>query len=60
MAAEETGGVDAKGLEAMMGDLGDMDLGALMKDLDPETLKGLVEEGMKDPAIQEMVSEFTL
>ena len=59
MVTDEKGvaaGGGAGGLEAMLGDLGDMDLGALMKDLDPNTLQDLVAEGMKDPAIQEMVS----
>mmetsp|Transcript_33103 Transcript_33103/g.63540 ORF Transcript_33103/g.63540 Transcript_33103/m.63540 type:complete len:301 (-) Transcript_33103:118-1020(-) len=50
MEAEQAGGE----LESLMGDLGDMDLGALMKDLDPNTLQDLVKEGMKDPQIQEM------
>ena len=55
MAVEEKGG--AGGLEALLGDmdLGGMDLGALMKDLDPATLQELVMEGMKDPQVQEMV-----
>lgn len=58
MAADEKG-AGAGGLESLlgdMGDLGDMDLGALMKDLDPNTLQELVMEGLKDPQIQEMVS----
>jgi len=44
--------------DSMMGamDLNDMDLGALMKDLDPDTLQELVNEGMKDPQLQEMFS----
>ena len=56
MAVEEKGG--AGGLEALLGDidLGDMDLGALMKDLDPAMLQELVMEGLKDPQVQEMVS----
>lgn len=55
MAAERMGDDGgAGGLESLMGDLGDMDLGALMKDLDPNTLQELVMEGMKDPALQEM------
>merc|ERR1719491_167616 len=33
-----------------------MDLGALMKDLDPDTLSQLVKEGMKDPQLQDMFS----
>ena len=32
-----------------------MDLGALMKDLDPAMLQELVMEGLKDPQVQEMV-----
>lgn len=56
MAAEKMA-ADETGLEGMdLGALGDMDLGALMKDIDPNTLQELVMEGMKDPAIQEMVS----
>lgn len=45
------------GLEDLLGDmnLGDLDLGSLMKDLDPEVLQDLVMEGLKDPQIQEMV-----
>lgn len=39
-----------------MGDMGDMDLGALMKDMDPDMLQELVKEGMKDPQLQEMFS----
>ena len=52
MAAErmdgEKGGAVVGGLESMMGDLEGMDLGALMKDLDPNTLQELVQEGMKE------------
>ena len=57
MVAEKTGG-GAGGLESLLGDmdLENMDLGALMKDLDPATLQQLVMEGMKDPQVQEMVS----
>ena len=57
MATEKTGG-GAGGLESLLGDmdLENMDLGALMKDLDPATLQQLVMEGMKDPQVQEMVS----
>ena len=46
-------------LDSLLGDLnlGDLDLGALMKDLDPDALQELVKEGLKDPQIQEMVSE---
>lgn len=54
MEAEKRVGAAGGGLESMMGDLGDMDLGALMKDLDPNTLQDLVKEGMKDPQVQEM------
>ena len=48
------------GLESLLGDmdLGDMDLGALMQDLDPNMLQDLVKEGMKDPQVQEMVSDI--
>jgi hypothetical protein len=46
------GGGAAAGLQDM---LGDMDLGALMEGLDPNALQELIAEGMKDPAIQEMV-----
>lgn len=59
MAAEDkTVGAAGGGLESMLGDmdLGDMDLGALLKDLDPNTLQELVQEGMKDPQLQEMFS----
>lgn len=54
MEAEKLVGAAGGGLESMMGDLGNMDLGALMKDLDPNTLQDLVKEGMKDPQVQEM------
>lgn len=56
--ADEKKVVVGGGLGNMMGgmDLGDMDLGALMKDLDPDTLQELVKEGMKDPQLQEMFS----
>ena len=57
MAAERMAADDKKGAA---GALGDMDLGALMKDIDPNTLQELMMEGMKDPAIQEMVSVFLL
>ena len=59
MAADEKKG-GAGGLESLMGDmdLGDMDLGALMADLDPNTLQELVMEGLKDPQVQEMVSTY--
>lgn len=60
MAAERMAGdgAGAGGLESLLGDmnLGDMDLGALMKDMDPNMLQELVMEGMKDPQIQEMFS----
>jgi len=53
-AAVSVGG----GMEGMLGDLdlSDMDLGALMKDMDPSALQELVKEGMKDPQVQEMFS----
>eukprot|EP00984_Skeletonema_dohrnii_P023569 scaffold12655_cov157-Skeletonema_dohrnii-CCMP3373.AAC.8 len=57
LAAERADGGAAggmAGLEDMLGDLGGMDLGALMEGLDPNTLQELIAEGMKDPAIQEM------
>ncbi len=47
------GGLDLSGLG-----LDGMDLGALMKDMDPNTLQDLITEGMKDPQIQQMVSPF--
>jgi hypothetical protein len=47
------GGGAAAGLQDM---LGDMDLGALMEGLDPNALQELIAEGMKDPAIQEMMN----
>ena len=40
----------------MIDSLKGMDLGALMKDLDPSMLQELLAEGMNDPALQEMVS----
>ena len=49
------GGGAAAGLQDMFGDLGNMDLGALMEGLDPNTLQELIAEGLKDPKIQEMV-----
>ncbi|KAL7532126.1 hypothetical protein ACHAWF_004020, partial [Thalassiosira exigua] len=55
MTAEEKGGGAVGGLEDLMGD---MDIGELMKNMDPNTLQELVQEGMKDPAIKEMVSDF--
>ncbi|KAL7529861.1 hypothetical protein ACHAXR_003197 [Thalassiosira sp. AJA248-18] len=56
--ADDGAGAGAGGLESLLGDmnLGDMDLGALMKDMDPNMLQELVMEGMKDPQIQEMFS----
>ena len=65
MAAERMAADDKKGAAGALGDmdlsaLGDMDLGALMKDIDPNTLQELMMEGMKDPAIQEMVSVYLL
>ena len=63
MAVEKKGGASAGGggladLESLMGgmDLENMDLGALMKDLDPAQLQQLVMEGMNDPQVKEMVS----
>lgn len=53
MAAEEKAG-DAGGLAGLDSMLGDIDIGELMKDLDPNTLQELVKEGMKDPAMKEM------
>ena len=53
--AADGGGGAAAGLQDM---LGDMDLGALMEGLDPNALQELIAEGMKDPAIQEMVRLF--
>ena len=47
------GGAGMAGFEDL---LGGMDLGALMEGLDPNTLQELIAEGMKDPAVQEMVS----
>lgn len=58
LAAEraEAGAAGMAGLEDLLGDLGGMDLGALMEGLDPDTLQELIAEGMKDPAIQEMMN----
>mmetsp|Transcript_7021 Transcript_7021/g.10238 ORF Transcript_7021/g.10238 Transcript_7021/m.10238 type:complete len:290 (-) Transcript_7021:86-955(-) len=59
LAAERAEGGAAggmAGLEDLLGDLGGMDLGALMEGLDPNTLQDLIAEGMKDPAIQEMMN----
>lgn len=59
LAAERAEGGAAggmAGLEDMLGDLGGMDLGALMEGLDPNTLQELIAEGMKDPKIQEMMN----
>ena len=38
-------------------DLEGMDLGALMGDIDADTLQKIVQEGMKDPELQQMVRE---
>ena len=61
--ASDNGAGGGGGLEDMLGGLDlsglgldGMDIGALMKDLDPNTLQDLIMEGMKDPQIQEMVS----
>lgn len=57
MAAERMAGDGGAGMGAgLEGLMGDMDIEAMMKDMDPETLQQLVMEGMKDPAIQEMFS----
>eukprot|EP00986_Skeletonema_menzelii_P007226 scaffold2826_cov152-Skeletonema_menzelii.AAC.2 len=59
LAAERAEGGAAggmAGLENMLGDLGGMDIGALMEGLDPNTLQDLIAEGMKDPAVQEMMA----
>ena len=60
MAVEKkgAGGGGLADLESLMGgmDLENMDLGALMKDLDPAQLQQLVMEGMNDPQVKEMVS----
>lgn len=58
LAAERAEGAAGgmAGLEDMLGDLGNMDLGALMEGLDPSTLQDLIAEGMKDPQIQEMMN----
>lgn len=64
MAADKAGG-GGGGLHDLLGGfdlsslgLDNMDLGALMKDLDPNTLQDLIMEGMKDPQIQQMVSTY--
>ena len=44
------------GAVAGLGDLGD--IGAMMKDMDPAKLEELMREGMKDPAVQEMVRKM--
>lgn len=54
MAADRMAGDDNAGGLAGLGNLGD--IGALMQDMDPETLQELMMEGMKDPQVQEMVS----
>lgn len=65
MAAEKlavekkSGGGGGGGLD-MIDSLKGMDLGALMKDLDPSMLQELLAEGMNDPALQEMVRLFLL
>jgi len=63
MAVEKNGGAAGGGggladLESLMGgmDLENLDLGSLMKDLDPAQLQQLVMEGMNDPQVKEMVS----
>ena len=62
MAVEKEGGAAGGGgladLESLMGgmDLENLDLGSLMKDLDPAQLQQLVMEGMNDPQVKEMVS----
>ncbi|KAL7466765.1 hypothetical protein ACHAXS_007046 [Conticribra weissflogii] len=58
LAAERMEAGKNGGLEDLLGDmnLGDLDFGSLMKDLDPEVLQDLVMEGLKDPQIQEMFS----
>lgn len=63
MASEKANGNIGGGLDDLLGGLDlnglgldGMDLGALMKDLDPNTLQDLIMEGMKDPQIQQMVS----
>lgn len=43
---------------AGLGDIGD--IGEMMKNMDADTLQQLMMEGMKDPAIQEMVRVLTL
>ena len=52
MAADRMAGDDNAGGLAGLGNLGD--IGALMQDMDPETLQELMMEGMKDPQVQEM------
>lgn len=60
MAVEKkgAGGGGLADLESLMGgmDLENLDLGSLMKDLDPAQLQQLVMEGMNDPQVKEMVS----
>ena len=55
LAVEKKTGDGGLGLD-MIDSLKGMDLGALMKDLDPNMLQELLAEGMNDPALQEMVS----
>ncbi len=57
MAAEHMAVEDKKGVLGGAKDFKNMDLGALMKDFDPAMLQELLAEEMKDPALQEMVSE---
>jgi hypothetical protein len=54
LAVEKKGDGGGLGLD-MIDSLKGMDLGALMKDLDPNMLQELLAEGMNDPALQEMV-----
>ena len=44
------------GAVAGLGDLGE--IGAMMQDMDPETLQQMMMEGMKDPKVQEMVRKM--
>lgn len=54
LAVEKKIGGGSGGLD-MINSLKGMDLGALMKDLDPSMLQELLAETMNDPALQEMV-----
>ena len=58
LAVEKKSGGGASGGLDTLGSLKDIDLGALMKELDPSMLQELLAEGMNDPALQEMVSVF--